>query len=107
MLVPLGGGFSPTLAAGGRAHSCALEPPGNLKCFGANASSQLTGSVSGKVDVTLLAPGTASAVAAGGDHTCALTGDGGIQCWGANDRGQVGDGQAGPPVSIPAYVSGR
>lgn len=104
--VGLGGGFLPVSAAAGRAHTCALEPPTNLKCFGANNAGQLTGSTN-KVDVTLLAPGTATAIAAGGDHGCALGGDGGIQCWGANDRGQLGNGQSGPPVAIPAYVSGR
>lgn len=102
----LGGGFLPSAVAAGRAHTCGLEPPTGLKCFGANNAGQLTGSTS-KVDVTLLAPGTAGEIAAGGDHTCALTGDGGIQCWGANDRGQLGNGQTGPPVATPAYVSGR
>jgi alpha-tubulin suppressor-like RCC1 family protein len=102
----LGGGLLPVRAAAGRAHTCALEPPTGLKCFGANNAGQLTGTTN-KVDVTLLAPGTVSEIAAGGDHSCALTGDGGIQCWGANDRGQLGNGQSGPPVPVPAYVSGR
>ncbi len=100
------GGLLPVRATGGRAHTCALEPPTGLKCFGANDAGQLTGATN-KVDVTLLAPGTATDVSAGGDHTCALTADGGVQCWGANDRGQLGNGQAGPPVAVPAYVSGR
>jgi len=102
----LGGGLNAIRTAAGRAHTCALEPPTGLKCFGANNAGQLTGSTN-KVDVTLLAPGTAGEIAAGGDHTCALTGDGGIQCWGANDRGQLGNGQTGAPVATPAYVSGR
>ena len=38
----LGGGFQPRWVAAGRAHVCGLEPGTNsLKCFGANARSQL------------------------------------------------------------------
>lgn len=107
----LGGGFSPGLAAAGRAHVCGLEPGTNtLKCFGANGRSQLSGAPTptGKVDVTLGgAGGAASAVAAGGDHSCALLVDGSIQCWGANERGQTGTGQAGATVVTPTFVSGR
>ena len=107
----LGGGFSPGLAAAGRAHACGLEPGTNtLKCFGANGRSQLSGAPTptGKVDVALgAAGGAASAVAAGGDHTCALGVHGSVQCWGANDRGQCGTGAAGTDVTAPAFVSGR
>lgn len=100
------GGLLPSRVAAGRAHTCALEPPSGLTCFGANNSGQLGGAAN-KVNVVLLAPGTATGVAAGGDHACVLTGEGGIQCWGANDRGQLGNGQSGPPLATPAYVSGR
>ncbi len=100
------GSLIPTRVAGGRAHTCALQPPGGLTCFGADNAGQLGGS--GKqASPALLAPATASEVAAGGDHACVLAGDGGVQCWGADDRGQLGDGQSGPPVTTPAWVSGR
>ncbi len=100
------GGLLPTDVAGGRAHTCALQPPSGLTCFGADNAGQLGGS--GKqASPTLLAPGTATGIAAGGDHGCALTADGGVQCWGADDRGQLGDGQSGPPAAAPVYVSGR
>ena len=107
----LGGGFAPRFVATGRAHACGLEPgTAALKCFGANARSQLSGapSATGKVDVTLTgAVGAASAVSAGGDTTCALLTDGAVQCWGANERGQTGTGLADPTVTVPTSVSGR
>lgn len=103
------GGLRPTIAAAGRAHTCAVNASGNPaapECFGADNAGQL-GGAGPLADVSLLAPFTATAVSAGGDHTCVLTGDGGIQCWGANDRGQLGNGQTGGSASAPAYVSGR
>jgi alpha-tubulin suppressor-like RCC1 family protein len=104
----LGGSFVPTFVASGRAHVCALKP--EMKCFGANGQSQLTGppAAVGKVDVTLTGgSGIALTVAAGGDHTCALLTDGSVQCWGANDRGQTGTGFPAATVVTPAFVSGR
>jgi alpha-tubulin suppressor-like RCC1 family protein len=95
--------------AGGRAHTCALDPgpvPSSLTCFGANAHGQLGGTGS-LASVTLLAPGAAVAVTAGGDHTCALTPEGGIQCWGVNDRGQLGRGTFGGESPDPGWVAGR
>ncbi len=107
----LGGGFNPSWVTAGRAHACGLEPgTAAMKCFGANAQSQLSGAATpvGKVDVALTGavPG-ASVMAAGGDHTCALLTDGSVQCWGANGQGQTGTGRIAGTVVTPTYVSGR
>ncbi len=102
----------PTAVAAGYAHTCALKfdgVSGSLKCFGANASSQLGDPLGNKVDVTFGVASPPVQVAAGHDHTCAVLKDGRLFCWGLNDRGQAGNGVADPlnPVKRPAPVTGR
>jgi len=82
----------------GRAHTCALDANGDVRCWGDNSSGQLgIGSVEdvGDDDVPLDAvplDGDAVAIAAGGDHTCAILVSGRLQCWGAGADGRLGSG---------------
>ncbi|HTN53433.1 MAG TPA: hypothetical protein VML50_13585 [Anaeromyxobacter sp.] len=100
-------GFAPTGAAGGNAHTCAVDAgAGKVTCFGANDQSQLSGAPTARGNVAVPVTG-AAALTAGYDHSCALLADGGVQCWGQNDRGQTGTGAPGAPLQAPTFVSGR
>jgi len=73
--------------AAGANHTCAVTTDGRLKCWGDNASGQVTGGASSPVALPhdLVASGVSTAqgaVALGASHTCAIVG-GAIQCWGA------------------------
>lgn len=48
----------------------------------------------------------ATAVATGGAHSCARHPGGAVSCWGDNTWGQVGSGQSGGMVAVPAKVAG-
>lgn len=110
---PLPAPALPRIAAGGD-HSCALNPLGEVSCFGHNANGQLgdgtTLQRSTAVRVAAPAGVTFAQVAAGGSHSCAVTSGGEAYCWGGNTAGQLGDGtttQRQSPVRVitPAGVT--
>jgi alpha-tubulin suppressor-like RCC1 family protein len=92
--------------AAGESHSCALQPAGNVVCWGLNTNGQLgTGDTSSMGSVTGIT--NAVAIAAGGYHTCALIGGGTVQCWGRNNHGQVGvifGDDVGTPTNVPGIT---
>ena len=68
-----------TAVSAGGYHSCALDPDGNITCWGDNYYGQAE------------APGGRwTAISAGGLHSCALDPDGTTTCWGADYHGQSG-----------------
>ncbi|HET9049492.1 MAG TPA: hypothetical protein VFN29_11095 [Chiayiivirga sp.] len=87
--------------AAGSAHSCALTPTGEVRCWGGNSYGEL-GTGSDKPELWPAATRAASGVAAisdvsqvssGNSHNCGLVGTGSesqIWCWGYNDYGQLG-----------------
>ncbi|KQT91595.1 hypothetical protein ASG49_11350 [Marmoricola sp. Leaf446] len=82
------------VSAGGQ-HSCALDAPGRLRCWGANDRGQLgTGSTGAAQSSPVAVAGdtTWSQVSAGGSSTCAIRTDRSLWCWGLNHEGQLGDG---------------
>lgn len=89
--------------AAGRTHTCAITDDGKVRCWGSNASGQLSRPVTGVDAVAssrlpLLIPGlagNAAVLGAGRDHTCAARSQGAPRCWGANAQGQLGNGTAG------------
>jgi alpha-tubulin suppressor-like RCC1 family protein len=85
-VVSLGEGFS---------HACAVLGTGALKCWGANASSQVgDGTTTDRSTATDVGGGLSrnvAMVAGGSDHTCALMANGAVRCWGSNAFGQIGD----------------
>ena len=97
-----------SLSAGG-AHTCAVDQPGGVWCWGADDRGQLgLGAAGANVTepaavVSLQA--LATSVAAGGAHSCASRTDASVWCWGANDSGQLGDGTT-IDRALPAKVAG-
>jgi len=90
--IPVTGGEMHAIAAG-NAHTCAIMPDGDIKCWGNNDHGQLgdgtnTGST---IPVDVVNIGGGITIVAGGNHTCVLTG-GDVWCWGQNSEGQLGDG---------------
>lgn len=89
--------------AAGRTHTCAVTDDGKVRCWGSNASGQLSRPTTGVDAVAssrlpLLIPGLAGTMVvlgAGRDHTCAARTQGTPRCWGANAQGQLGNGTAG------------
>jgi alpha-tubulin suppressor-like RCC1 family protein len=77
-------------------HTCAIQPPGTLWCWGRNNDGQLGLGVA-DIDAhpTPIQVGTDTdwaAVTGGENITCALKTDGSLWCWGGNDDGQLGLG---------------
>ncbi len=96
-------------AAGGWAHSCAIDATsGGVTCWGDDSRGQSTPPLS-----VSAAAGGAIRLAAGFEHTCAIRGaDRGVTCWGSNDFGESTpppsvDGTNGAALAIAAglYVS--
>ena len=81
------GGPYVALSAGG-AQTCAIKAGGVLKCWGNDASGQVSGPNDDK--------GTFLAVSAGGLHTCGIHSGGSLTCWGDDTFGQV-SGPNGAP----------
>ena len=85
----------------GQYHTCVLYANGDVKCWGANNTSQagvssLTDFVLTPTLITGLPP--VIEIPVGSNHTCARTDDGDVWCWGIHDRGQLG---CGGEVSLP------
>ncbi len=98
--------------AGGRQHACAVDG-GVAKCWGWNTNGQigseapLSRRVATPVEGIDLDDGdTMIGVAAGGFHSCAFSEMGAVWCWGNDNRGQLGDGEAGPPRHVAQRVQG-
>jgi alpha-tubulin suppressor-like RCC1 family protein len=80
------------VSAGG-AHSCAIDEPGVLLCWGDGSYGQLgIGELSEPLhrDAPVALEGEYEAVAAGGAHTCAIASDGHAACFGDGSNGQLG-----------------
>jgi alpha-tubulin suppressor-like RCC1 family protein len=113
----LGYYYPPTLnsaspiAAGGE-HTCALNGPSGVECWGKNDHGQLGDGTNNDSPVPVGVGGLGSQVkslAAGLNHTCALTTAGGVKCWGRNDKGQLGNGtttDSNTPVNVVDLESG-
>lgn len=99
-----------TAIAVGRAHACAIEPWGTVKCWGRNSYGQLGDGTrhDSSVPVEINRPGNipAVALAAGRDHTCAVFQGGTVECWGSNGSGQTGDRATGSYTLRPVAVAG-
>lgn len=85
-----------TQITAGTEHTCALDPSGEVWCWGFNRYGQLgQGSPSETprtVPDRVLPRLAATAIDAGGANTCALVVGGSVSCWGDNSNGQLGTG---------------
>jgi alpha-tubulin suppressor-like RCC1 family protein len=95
----------------GRDHSCVLLGNEAAWCFGRDADGQLGdgggGDNLGPRNV-LASAGVqfeAAEISAGTSHTCARAASGAAFCWGRNDRGQLGLGNMGAAVGMPAPLA--
>ncbi len=96
----------------GDAHSCALDPAGDVYCWGSNEYGQLglpldVAAFSVPQLVELPTGVRAIGLAAGSQHTCAVTDRKTLFCWGRNDVGQLGrpaSSFAAPDVVVPPPV---
>jgi alpha-tubulin suppressor-like RCC1 family protein len=109
------------LDAGGE-FSCAIDPAGQVRCWGWNGEGELgypgvssvgatdTPASAGPVDIG--AGHTAAAISSGDYHTCALRDDGSVVCWGYGSEGRLGYGNtsnvgdSGTPASAGAVDLG-
>lgn len=88
------GGVSARRVVQGGAHGCALLTDDTLRCWGANATSQLgfgTQSTLSPGIVERLSGRQLAAFSLGGGFSCAIAG-GSIYCWGQSTVGQLGNG---------------
>lgn len=79
--------------AAGKSHACIARASGEVACWGANGSGQVSGEPGAAVRTPAkLAIGGIVQLTAGEAHTCARAGDGTVRCWGSNQQGRLGDG---------------
>lgn len=71
-----------TQLAAGRAHVCALDRGGVLRCWGSNAEGQVDPATRVSVTAPMVVSEGVVSVVAGDDFTCALTIDRAVLCWG-------------------------
>jgi hypothetical protein len=84
-------------------------PDNTIQCWGRNQDGQL-GNGNATTDTQLPAPvqnlGPVLELSTGSYHNCALMPDRTVMCWGRNARGQIGNGNANTPVTLPTQVVG-
>ncbi|MEP7051335.1 MAG: hypothetical protein ABJB12_13330, partial [Pseudomonadota bacterium] len=78
----------------GLQHACAVDPTGNVRCWGNNSGGQLglNNQTDSSVPVQVSSLTGVEEIGATGAGTCARTAAGSVYCWGGNLDGEVGDG---------------
>jgi alpha-tubulin suppressor-like RCC1 family protein len=95
--------------AGGQGHTCAIEAPGTMWCWGRNTDGE-TGTnpsleqVRGPAQVGTFADWVSLDVGQG--TSCGLRADGTLWCWGDNSFGQQAAAPESAPVPAPRQVGG-
>jgi alpha-tubulin suppressor-like RCC1 family protein len=93
--------------SGGQGHTCAIEAPGTMWCWGRNSQSE-TGTDA--TDVQVRSPRQVGAFTdwvgldVGQDASCGIRSDGSLWCWGDNSFGQLGAPPSTQAVAMPARV---
>lgn len=102
----------PSRMASGGLHSCAIEPGGQLVCWGGNERGQSGRHAAARAPVPsgVELAGAARSVSVGGFHSCVLDASGAAHCWGENREGQLGGGSSGSSGGVvrvqgPRFVS--
>ncbi|MBL8682233.1 MAG: hypothetical protein JNK05_23905 [Myxococcales bacterium] len=93
----------------GVGHSCALQPSGEVFCWGLNERGQAGAPLSmERATSAFRVPNINNAVsiAAGAFHACALLADGSVRCWGNRATGALGDSMSGESSPTPVRVIG-
>jgi alpha-tubulin suppressor-like RCC1 family protein len=93
--------------SGGQGHTCAIEAPGSMWCWGRNTRSETGADPS---TIQLRTPTRTGAFVdwksldVGQDASCAIRSDGSLWCWGDNQFGQLGSAPSSMAVVGPAQV---
>jgi alpha-tubulin suppressor-like RCC1 family protein len=95
---------SPVQLSSLSATTCALSDAGEVACWGAGLSGQLTTGADGNAPVAIGGLDPVDIVATGGQHVCALRPTGDVWCWGRNDLGQVGDADTSDHLTPTAVL---
>jgi alpha-tubulin suppressor-like RCC1 family protein len=91
----------------GAATTCALDPGGNVFCWGLNSSALeygTAGVATSGIPVSVPVPTLRSISLGWGQHKCGLT-DVGLVCWGRGGSGQLGNGTLGSAGNPPTNVA--
>jgi alpha-tubulin suppressor-like RCC1 family protein len=95
-------GFNWVSVIAGDSHTCAIQEPDKLFCWGANDAGQLgIGSNQQKADAVEIGVGWKS-VSLGFSHSCGIKNDATLWCWGDNTEGQIGTGTGS--VNFPTQI---
>ncbi|MBI4700441.1 MAG: hypothetical protein HY744_04610, partial [Deltaproteobacteria bacterium] len=89
-------------------HTCVIERPGTMTCWGNNFAGQIGDDSTDMRAVPVAVQGLAepaTSINAADSSTCARLADGTLNCWGANDRGQLGLGHLNER-HVPEQVPG-
>lgn len=85
----------------GVSSTCGLTAYGRTVCWG---SLSLTGSV--EPPRAMIGWPRLKSISVGYQHACGLDAQGGAWCWGVNQWGQLGTGEVGGELTLPAAVAG-
>ena len=90
--------IAPSKISAGGSHTCVVSGVGEIWCWGANSSGEVSSGCSGSVPTYYSSPIVKSGsynfvnVNAGNANTCGISSTGILYCWGHNDLGQLGNG---------------
>lgn len=90
-------------------HSCAIEPTGDIHCWGSNSNGQIgDGTTTNQQNAKRVQVGTGfKSILTGGSFTCGVSLDNRAYCWGSNELGKLGLGDTvdrHSPALVPNLI---
>lgn len=93
----------------GEAHTCAIRPNGEIRCWGDGSYYQLGDGVSTTPQPSSVLVSNANIwtqVSSSSNTTCAINSSNDSYCWGYGLEGHIGNGTNSPTIALPTIVSG-